>query len=49
MARHLKVAAAQLGAIHKAYDRDSRVVRLMALLCEVARRGHAAAGPRWRH
>jgi hypothetical protein len=49
MARHLKIAAAQLGPIHKADDRDSLVVRLMALLCEVAGRGDAAARPQWRH
>jgi hypothetical protein len=49
MARHLKVAAAQLGPIHKADDRDSVVVRLMALLREVACRGHTAAGSRLKH
>ena len=32
MARHLKVAAAQLGPIHKADSRQSVVARLMALL-----------------
>ena len=34
MARRLKVAAAQLGPIHKADDRESVVARLMALLRE---------------
>jgi N-carbamoyl-D-amino-acid hydrolase len=34
MARHLKVAAAQLGPIHKADDRESVVLRLIALLRE---------------
>jgi predicted amidohydrolase len=38
MARHLKVAAAQLGPIHKADDRQSVVARLMTLL----REAHAA-------
>jgi predicted amidohydrolase len=38
MARHLKVAAAQLGPIHKAEGRRSVVARLMALL----RAAHAA-------
>ncbi|HEX6114693.1 MAG TPA: N-carbamoyl-D-amino-acid hydrolase [Geminicoccaceae bacterium] len=38
MDRHLKVAAAQLGPIHKADDRESVVRRLMALL----REAHAA-------
>jgi hypothetical protein len=46
MARHLKVAAAQLDRIHKADDQDGVVVRPMALVREVACRGHAAAGPR---
>jgi N-carbamoyl-D-amino-acid hydrolase len=39
MARRLKLAAAQLGPIHKAADRDSVVARLMTLL-----RGAHAAG-----
>jgi hypothetical protein len=49
MARHLKVAAAQRGPIHKADDRDGVVVRLMARLREVACRRHSAAGPRLKH
>ncbi|MGH6921877.1 MAG: nitrilase-related carbon-nitrogen hydrolase, partial [Geminicoccaceae bacterium] len=34
MARHLKVATAQLGPIHQADDRQSVVARLIALLRE---------------
>jgi len=39
MARHLKVAAAQLGPIHLSDDRESVVERLMALMREAAAAG----------